>query len=210
MNKQKQLWEKLAKENSKYYIYTDKGRDITNYEFGDSGSEDYVKYILEDDLIKKDPQEACMLDLGCGIGRMTRFMALDFKKVIGIDISGEMIRQGKEALQKKRYSNVEFIETDGESIPLKDSSVDVVFSYIVFHHMKTKEIVEKNFKEVYRVLKPGGLFKVLLRSDKQKNLNSWWAGVHHDKESVDKLCADFKILKREKYDKFGFWLWLEK
>ena len=73
-------------------------------------------------------------------------------------------------------------------------------------------MVEKNFKEVYRVLKPGGVFKVLLRSDKQDNLESWWAGVHHDKEAVNKLCKDtgFKKLKRAMHDKFGFWLWLEK
>jgi SAM-dependent methyltransferase len=206
-NKQKQLWEKLAEKNSMYYIFTSKGRGITKEQFRESGKQAYKKYILEDERIEK---KGIILDLGCGTGRITEFMAADFDEVIGMDISNRMIAEGRERLKGK--DNVRLMETDGQSVPIISNSVDFVFSYLVFQHIKTREMVERSFKDIHRVLKRGGLFKVLLRSDKQKNMNNWWAGVHHDEKAVDKLCKSvgFKIVERTKYDEFGFWLLLEK
>lgn len=212
MNKQKELWEKLAKKNSLYYINSDKGRKITEEEFWESGREDFHTYIANDPIIQSYLlwSGTTILDIGCGIGRMVKYMARYFKKVIGIDISGEMIRQGREKL--KRLDNVELIETDGETIPLPDDSVDFVFSYLVFQHMKSREMVEKNFKETYRVLKPKGLFKVRLRADKLKSLKPWWSGVNYTEYEARILSTEtgFFINKTEKVKDYGLWLWLIK
>ena len=54
MNKQKELWNKLAKDNSKYYVASYKGKGITEEEFVESGREDYKNLILNDELIKKN------------------------------------------------------------------------------------------------------------------------------------------------------------
>lgn len=210
---QKDLWEKLARENSRYYINSDKGRGITEEEFTDSGLEDYIKYVLNDDLImdtlKFGECPITIVDLGCGTGRMTEFMANDFDRVIGLDISGEMIREGKRRLGNP--AEIELIETDGESIPLEDNSVDVVFSYLVFQHIKSRSMVEKNFEEVYRVLKPDGLFKVRIRSDKV-DLNKWWGGVDYTEQTIGKLIKKigFDLLRTEPVEDYGFWLWLRK
>ena len=133
---------------------------------------------------------------------MTQFMRYDFNKVIGIDISGKMIQQAKERLR-----GAEFIETDGATIPLPSNSIDFTFSYIVFQHFKTKEMLESNFKEVYRVLKKDGIFKVLVRSDKV-DLSQWWGGIACD-ETIP-ISIGFKLLKKEKIKNFGLWLWLQK
>lgn len=204
---QKQLWEKLAKENSKYYINSDKGRAITEQEFRESGESSYKRFVSDGELMKG---RQSILDFGCGTGRLTEFMAKDFKKVIGVDISGTMIAQGKERL--KDLNNVELIEIDGNSIPLPESSIDNVFSYLVFQHIKTRELVESAFKDIYRVLTPGGVFKVLMRSDKQKDMNRWWSGVEYDEESIRKVYENigFIILKMEHVDKYAYWLWLKK
>ena len=199
MNKQKELWNKLAKDNSKYYVASYKGKGITEEEFVESGREDYKNLILNDELIEKN---GIILEVGCGIGRMTQFMRYDFNKVIGIDISGEMIQQAKERLR-----GAEFIETDGETIPLPSNSIDFTFSYIVFQHFKTKEMLESNFKEVYRVLKKDGIFKVLVRSDKV-DLSQWWGGIACD-ETIP-ISIGFKLLKKEKIKNYGLWLWLQK
>ena len=199
MDKQKQLWERLAKTNSKYYIASYKGKGITEEEFVESGREDYKNLILNDELIEKN---GIILEVGCGIGRMTQFMRYDFNKVIGIDISGKMIQQAKERLR-----GAEFIETDGETIPLPSNSIDFTFSYIVFQHFKTKEMLESNFKEVYRVLKKDGIFKVLVRSDKV-DLSQWWGGIACD-ETIP-ISIGFKLLKKEKIKNYGLWLWLQK
>jgi len=140
---------------------------------------------------------------------MTEWMLGVFDKIIGVDISGEMIKQAKKRV--KHQGNVELFETDGKTIPLKDNVVDVAFSYLVFQHMKDRKMVEANFKEVYRVLKKDGVFKVLLRTDKV-DLKKWWGGVSYDDGSIKLLCKDtgFSIIKTEKVKNHGVWLWLEK
>ena len=204
---QKQLWEGLAKKNSRYYINSDKGKKITEEQFRESGQLDYEKYVLADPTI--DNRDT-ILEIGCGTGRMTEFMAKDFKKVIGIDISGEMIRQARERLVG--LQNVDLHETNGEDLPLEDFSVDICFSYLVFQHFKTREMVKNNFREIWRVLKNKGLFKVRLRTDAINDLEKWWSGVEYDDEEVDQLCYDtgFTLLKVEKVGDYGVWLWLEK
>lgn len=207
MNKQKNLWEKLAKENSRYYINSDKGRGITEAEFRQSGADTYKRFITDDELIKN---RQSILDFGCGNGRLTEYMAKDFKKVVGVDISATMIAQAKARL--KDLKNVELFEIDGAFIPLPDSSIDNVFSYLVFQHIKEREMAENAFKDIYRILSPRGVFKVLLRSDKQKDMSRWWSGVEYNPESIRGLyeMIGFSLLKLGYQDRHAFWLWLQK
>jgi ubiquinone/menaquinone biosynthesis C-methylase UbiE len=207
MNNQKTLWEHLAKENSRYYINSDKGRGITEEEFRKSGIDAYKQNITDDELLKG---AETILDFGCGTGRLSEFMARDFRKVVGVDISSTMITQGRERL--KELKNVELFEIDGQSIPLPDKSVDLVFSYLVFQHIKEREMVRNAFKDIYRVLTPNGIFKVLMRSDKQKDMSRWWSGVDFNENSIKMIYEDlgFKLLKIKYTDKYAFWLWLQK
>lgn len=206
-NNQKKLWEELAQKNSKYYINSDYGRGITDEQFRESGANTYIKLIVNDNLINN---KQTILDYGCGNGRLMEFMADDYQKVIGVDISSTMVEEGKKRLSG--LTNVEFLETDGFNIPLNNESVDLVFSYLVFQHIKTREMVEITFKEIYRVLIPNGIFKVLLRSDKQKDMNKWWAGVDFDEKSIKDVYSPigFKWLKTEPVDKYSYWLWIQK
>lgn len=207
MNRQKDLWENLAKKNPRYYINSDYGREITEGQFRESGKKAYGKFIAQDELLKG---KGIILDFGCGTGRLTEFMAKDFKKVIGVDISATMICEGKDRL--KNLKNVELLEIDGASIPLPDRSVDIVFAYLVFQHIKERFMVENAFKEIYRVLTNNGIFKVLLRSDKQKNMDRWWSGVDYNEESIKIVYEKigFRLLKISHEDRYAFWLWLQK
>lgn len=207
MNKQKILWEKLAKENSRYYINTDFGRNITEEQFRQSGQDSYFKLITADRLLTSRDS---ILDYGCGSGRLTEFMAKDFKKVYGVDISKTMIEGARERLHD--LMNVYLAETDGETIPLPDNSINIVFAFLVFQHIKDNAMVENTFREIYRVLTSGGIFKVLMRSDKQKNMENWWSGVEYDEKSIRTVYESigFKLLKIEHKDKYAFWLWLIK
>jgi ubiquinone/menaquinone biosynthesis C-methylase UbiE len=121
-----------------------------------------------------------------------------------------MIKQGKERL--KGIDNIQLFETDGNTFPLPDNSVDIAFSYIVFQHIKTHEIVLNNFKEVYRVLKQWGLFKVLVRADRPDNMDAWWNGVSYDEDAIGGLCVSsgFNLLKLEYVKNYAIWLWMEK
>lgn len=204
---QKQLWDDLAKKNSRYYINTDKGKGITEEDFRESGRRDVETHILNDLNIVT---EGKILEIGCGIGRMTEFMSSLFDVVYAVDISGEMIRQGKERLIE--LCNIKFIETDGETIQLPTNSIDVAFSYLVFQHYKTHAMVESNFKEVRRVLMPGGLFKVLLRTDEPEVEGFWWAGVSYNEKTIKELCSKvkLKVIELEYVGSHGVWLWARK
>jgi len=211
----KNLWNKLAKENYKFYVYTDKGREVTYNEFIESGEADYRRFVLDDPIIQEkfpDRSELTALEIGCGAARILRPMARDFGHVIGIDISSEMLNHARDIV------DAELIETDGEHIPLEDSSVDFIFSYTVFQHMKNYVLVENNFKDAARILKSGGIFKVLMRTDLKRNKVwhdrnfQWWEGVPFKQHMLEHLVRrfHFTLLKEEVFDEERTWMWLEK
>lgn len=97
-----------------------------------------------------------VLDLGCG-GGLDAFLAANKVgqkgKVIGIDMTPEMIKKAAENAVKGNYRNVEFKLGEIENLPVEDSCVDVAISNCVINHSPDKLAT---FKEVFRVLKPSG------------------------------------------------------
>lgn len=97
-----------------------------------------------------------VLDLGSGAG-FDCFLAArkvgKEGKVIGVDMTPEMLDRARENARKGNYANVEFRLGEIENIPAADNSVDVVISNCVINLAPDKERV---FKEAFRVLKPGG------------------------------------------------------
>lgn len=97
-----------------------------------------------------------VLDLGSGAG-FDCFLAAKkvgkTGKVIGVDMTEEMIERARENAKKQGYDNVEFKLGDIENLPLEDNSMDVVISNCVVNLTPDKS---KVFKEVHRVLKKGG------------------------------------------------------
>ena len=97
-----------------------------------------------------------VLDLGSGAG-FDAFLASPkvgkTGKVIGIDMTEEMLKKAKENAHKGDYTNVEFRKGDIENLPIEDSSIDAIISNCVINLAPDKE---KVFKEAYRVLKTGG------------------------------------------------------
>lgn len=97
-----------------------------------------------------------VLDLGSGAG-FDCFLAAHKVgpkgKVIGVDMTPEMIAMARSNAQKRNVTNVEFRLGEIENLPVADNSVDVVISNCVINLSPDKQ---KVFEEVYRVLKPGG------------------------------------------------------
>ncbi len=97
-----------------------------------------------------------ILDLGSGAG-LDCFLASDKVgqdgKVIGVDVTPEMIEKAKENARKGNYGNVEFRLGEIENLPVEGNSIDVVISNCVINLSIDKRRV---FQEAYRVLKPGG------------------------------------------------------
>lgn len=97
-----------------------------------------------------------VLDLGSGAG-LDCFLAAEkvgkTGKVIGVDMTEEMVEMAGENAEKQGYDNVEFRVGDIENLPIEDNSVDVVISNCVVNLAPNKT---KVFKEAHRVLKKGG------------------------------------------------------
>lgn len=97
-----------------------------------------------------------VLDLGSGAG-FDSFLAAkkvgESGKVIGVDMTEEMIEKAQANAQKYNYQNTEFRLGDIEKLPVEDNSVDIIISNCVINLAPDKD---KVFAEAYRVLKKGG------------------------------------------------------
>jgi len=97
-----------------------------------------------------------VLDLGSGAGFDAFLAAREVGpagRVIGVDMTSEMIEKGRENARKGGYDNVEFRLGEIEHLPAADNSVDAVISNCVINLSPAKGEV---FAEAYRVLRPGG------------------------------------------------------
>lgn len=137
-----------------------------------------------------------LLDLCCGVGRVTEFIASRVKQYIGVDFSPTMIKKAKERYHS--FHNVEFIVNDGWTLKeIPDATVDVVFCEIAFQHME-KRNTTSYVREVYRVLKDGGDFYAQVpKLDYYKDDTFAFT-----KEETDKLFIDYSV-EYIPYDSYG-------
>jgi SAM-dependent methyltransferase len=97
-----------------------------------------------------------VLDLGAGAGIDAILAAKKVGpsgKVIGVDMTEEMVKRAKDNAAKQNITNAEFLLGEIENLPLADNSVDTIITNCVINLTPDKA---KTFSEAYRVLKPGG------------------------------------------------------
>jgi SAM-dependent methyltransferase len=121
-----------------------------------------------------DPSGKRVLDLGCGSGGITLFIAKRFqpKQIIGFDVELPVIEQARRRATKAGLAGqVEFTQGPPGRLPFPDESFDLVFSKDAMVHIPDKNAI---FTEIFRVLKPGGMFAA----------SDWLIG-HDDTPSAD-------------------------
>ncbi len=96
-----------------------------------------------------------ILDLCCGAGQTTQFLVQCSKRVTGLDISPVALERASKNVPQARY-----VEGLAEDIPLPDQQFDLVHTSAALHEMNPQQL-ERIMREVYRVLKPGGIFTLV-------------------------------------------------
>ena len=126
-------WDAMARQNAHYYIATvdafadpDRCDDAAFFESGRAA----VETILAALRIRPDPRWS-VLDIGCGLGRLTRALGERFGPTVGVDVSEEMVRRARQLTP-----GVEFRKTSGVDLAeFPDRSFDLVFSFLVLQHL---------------------------------------------------------------------------
>lgn len=113
--------------------------------------EDQAEKLAIKKFLKEIPQRDSLIDIGAGFGRHASVYGPVFKKCFLIDPSKDLLAQAKKNL--KSYSNLTFKVGMLEKLPVDSGSFDAALVVRVIHHL---EKPEKAFREIYRVLKPGG------------------------------------------------------
>lgn len=153
MNEMRERWDLRAKTDAVAYI--ESNRDVPDLDGFFALGEHFAQVLV--DPVLGGAARGRALDLGCGLGRITRALARRFDEVVAVDVSAEMVRRAEELHPAVELPNVSFHATDGVHLPLEDESVDFVFSYEVFQHLPSRDVMNANLLEVARVLRPEGL-----------------------------------------------------
>jgi ubiquinone/menaquinone biosynthesis C-methylase UbiE len=161
------FWDAKARENPMYYISSYRPYDQQDEgEFWGWGEKLTDRYLAESGIPFTGRER--VLEIGCGIGRMTRALASRFASVVATDVSDEMIQQARKHLAS--CPNVEVKLGSGEDLAgFPDGSFDLVFSYLVFQHIPDPEVTRHYLREAARVLAPGGWFLFQINGENEES-----------------------------------------
>jgi ubiquinone/menaquinone biosynthesis C-methylase UbiE len=216
LDRMRQDWNKRACENACHYVHTGQ-QQWEDRDFFRSGEINVANEVMPD-MVRicggsRSPLDLKVLEIGCGVGRMTRMLARIFGHVTALDISEEMLRQARTNL--KDLDNVTLVLGDGCSLSGQEpEEFDFAFSFIVFQHVPSYEIIRSYCRDVFRVLKPYGLFKFQVQggTNMSRDENDTWLGVPVSEPEAQSLAQEsgFLLEHSEGAGTQYYWLWFRK
>ncbi|WP_417612815.1 class I SAM-dependent methyltransferase [Owenweeksia hongkongensis] len=156
-------WNAYGKKDPYYGVLTheefkDENLNDENLQkFFDTGKK-YVNHLFEiiEKHIVKDFKPSNILDFGCGTGRLSIPLAQRGKHVVGMDISPDMLEEGRKNADKFGVHNINFVISDDSMSALADQKFDLINSYIVLQHMNLDRGMQI-IKRMLQILEPGGV-----------------------------------------------------
>lgn len=220
-------WEERARRNARHYVVT--GQQVwSDEEFYHSGEVTLEEEILNDltNICQgKDPKEMTALEIGCGAGRVTRAFAGFFGEVYAVDISREMVRQARRAVAG--YPNARVFHNNGKDLaairrrwwnPLGWGRprllFDFAFSFMVFQHIPSRDIIENYVRETGRLLRPGALFKFQVQGSPhaKPGPEDSWVGAPFSEDEARAMAerCGFEMRYHSGAGEQYYWLWFFK
>jgi SAM-dependent methyltransferase len=219
-------WDRRARENARHYVVTGQ-QQWSDDEFLQSGRVTLDEEILNDltNVCQgKDPKRMSVLEIGCGAGRVTRALAEYFGDVYAVDISGEMIRHARRMVAG--IPNVHVFRNNGKDLSIvrrnwwnrfglgRPLELDFAFSFMVFQHIASREIIESYVREAHRLLRPGALFKFQVQGSLEARPQGTdsWVGVPFSEADARAMADRCGFEMRYDVGAGGqyYWLWFFK
>jgi SAM-dependent methyltransferase len=193
-------WNARAREDAGYYVAFGR-RDQDDAEFYSTATE--MVTSLESELRRVPLSERGgwrALEIGCGPGRLMRPMSRHFVEIDGVDVSDEMIAIARQRLGD--IPNAHPHHTDGASLSLfPEETFEFVYSYAVFQHIPSREVVLQYLRETHRVMRTGGLARLQFNGLPQGAGVSYdtWSGARFSSGELMEFARanDFQVLALE-------------
>lgn len=159
-------WEDLAQVDPLWAILSDPGKQDGRWddrEFLANGEAEIDAVMARAATLGLPRHRRRALDFGCGVGRLSRPMAEQFERCIGLDISDQMIAEARR--RNKDMPGLEFLVNHTDRIPaVAGRSIDFIYSRIVLQHVSSRAAIRSYLAEFARVLADEGLLVFQLPS----------------------------------------------
>jgi cyclopropane fatty-acyl-phospholipid synthase-like methyltransferase len=139
---------------NQYYLTHFNDHRAEFYASGAYAAEIFLAALRRNQINPKQLQSC--LDYGCGVGRVTKFLAKQFPSVIGVDISQNFLDKAKETIDNEKITNVSFMLCDRPQYLETLRSVDAIFSIITLQH-NAPPVIAWTIKKLLAALNPGGV-----------------------------------------------------
>src|SRR5436309_163110 len=188
-------WNERASEDAYYYVAFGRREQDDEEFFSTAG--DLVKGLTSE--FKRLPGRGAALEIGCGPGRLMRPLSRQFGEIHGVDVSDEMIRLARERL--RGVYNAQPHHNSGADLALfAESRFDFVYSYAVFQHIPSRDVVFSYLREARRVLKTGGILRCQMNGlPPYAKQYDTWSGVRITPEEITQFARaeDLQLLVLE-------------
>ncbi|HTX35373.1 MAG TPA: class I SAM-dependent methyltransferase [Bryobacteraceae bacterium] len=188
-------WNQRAGEDAYYYVAFGR-RGQPDDEFFATAS-DVVRSLVAE--LKRVAHRRAALEIGCGPGRLMRPLARYFAEIHGVDVSDEMVQMAAQRLRDT--PNAHPHHGSGADLRLfPDAMFDFVYSYAVFQHIPSREVVFEYLREAWRVLQPGGILRCQLNGlPPHAQQYDTWSGVRITPDEIRAFAReqDFQLLAVE-------------
>ncbi len=150
----RRYWEDRAGENAVWYVDTSCDRDQPDMDAFFATGVKVVDYSLLQAPVKPAGR-GLAVEIGSGLGRICAALADHFERVVGVDVSEQMVARAAEMVRREE---VAFVVGNGSDLAaVADASADFVVTFTVFQHQTHVGLIENYVREAARILKPGGV-----------------------------------------------------
>jgi SAM-dependent methyltransferase len=187
-------WNRRAREDANYYVAFGR-RNQDDEEFFATARDQVIGLKAElRRLPPAAPRARRALEIGCGPGRLMRPMSRFFGEIHGVDVSDEMVRLAREKLAGVPHAHPHHAPNSNLEA-FADDSFDFIYSYAVFQHIPSRDVVFGYLEEARRVLKPGGILKCQINGLPQtaKQYDTW-AGVRVSADEIAEFARERQLM----------------